>query len=100
MNGRTSLHFKSNDVPIIALEDDVNFVHVLIAKMIRHELQVGPAHQFHDFGEDKGFENWAKHSAVPYDTGQSQSATAGEKAGVEKMQFWCFDNPVDCVAVP
>ena len=34
------------------------------------------------------------------DTGQSQSTTAGEKAGVEEMEFWCFDATIDWIAVP
>ena len=94
------LDLDSGGHTVIALQNDVHFVHLLVPKMVRSQLQVGRRHQFQDFREREAFEESAEFSTIRLQSGKAQSARRSKQTAVEKMQLGGLHDPLQRVRVP
>ena len=94
-------NFDACNHAIIPFEYDVHFVHSLVSKVVRRKFQLCFLRLVSKTSEYTKLSRIGSNSlrfvsdAVKFESTQSRKQT-----GVKKMQFWCLDNPFQCVRIP
>src|SRR5579875_2528103 len=99
-HGCARLDFYPHDRAVIALENDVDFMSILVAEVERCEPDIRPGHELHDFGKHEAFEQRSERRAVRLDARKAQTPAGCQNSRVEEVQLGRFDDPLDRIGVP
>ncbi len=81
-HGCGCLDFDPGGHAVIALQHDVNLMHLLVPEMMGSQFRVRCCDQFHHLRIHKALKEWTESPSIRLDSGKRQAARCGKKAGV------------------